>query len=924
MGAVIDSTGVPLIGANASVYKLPDSIKTTEITDEKGRFAFRGLPSGDYYLKVNFIGYQHFGRRITIEEDRPTMMGRIILKETILSTGTVNIETKLPAVTQKGDTVQYNAKAYKTNPDATTNDLVQKMPGISMQNGRLQAQGEEVKKVTVDGKPFFGDDPNATLRNLPADIVDKVQVFDQKSDQARFTGFNDGQTNKTINIVTKAGAKYARFGKFSAGAGTNERYTSSAMLNLFKGAQRITLTAQSNNTNEQNFDIADISGSAFGRGGGGGRGPFNNSSVFSQSGITTTNAAGINFSDDWGKYTKFSGSYFFNKNNNRVSNNINRQYFLSGVGDSVQTYREDNSTTSQNLNHRVNMFIQYDPDTNNSFEFRPGLTLQQNVGASPLIGNTKRGKDTISSTNSLSGSNVSAYNFNGNLMYRHRLKKRGRTFSITANGGISSNKTTNYLFSDNNFINGTFFNLDSLNQKGNQNQINQNLTLGLTYTEPLGKFGQLFATYTPAVTYTLNDKTTFNNYFEQSIAVDSLNKKLSSKFDSRYLTQAGGAGYTYNKEKVTITLRANYQYSELKNITQYPDKDSITRTFNNILPLLWIQYRPSKDQSFRMVYRTSVDAPSVTQLQRLVNNTNPLQLSTGNPDLKQTYTHWLWGRYNKSNIESGSSWGFNYQASAQQDYVGRSTSIAVKDTSVNGVSVRRGAQLSSPVNLSGYASAGITLDYGTPIKALKSNLNLSGRLNYNVTPGLINNQRNDAHTVSYGSTLTLSSNISENLDFTLSSTPSINRVVNTLQKDLNTNYYQFNSSARINWVFLGGWVFNTTATHTFNRGLSAGFNQNYLLLNASFGRKFLKNNSGDIRLSVFDALLQNNSISRTTTDSYIQDTRTLVLQRYFMLTFTYTLRAFNMPAGAERSGQQGPGGPDSPQRRERMREMMMR
>jgi hypothetical protein len=199
MGIVVDSTGVPLPGASANIYRLPDSIKTFELTNEKGQFAFRGLPSGDYFLRVNFIGYQHYTRRLNFEEDKPLIIGKIILKELTLSTGTVNIEGKTPPVTQKGDTVQYNAKAFKTNPDATTNDLVLKMPGISMQNGRLQAQGEEVKRVTVDGKPFFGDDPNATMRNLPADIVDKIQVFDQKSDQARFTGFNDGQTNKTIN-----------------------------------------------------------------------------------------------------------------------------------------------------------------------------------------------------------------------------------------------------------------------------------------------------------------------------------------------------------------------------------------------------------------------------------------------------------------------------------------------------------------------------------------------------------------------------------------------------------------------------------------------------------------------------------------------------------------------------------------------------
>ncbi|WP_040398388.1 carboxypeptidase-like regulatory domain-containing protein, partial [Cesiribacter andamanensis] len=262
-----------LPGANLLLTRLPDSVTVATISDGQGRFRFSGLEAGRYRLRISFVGYTPLEQRVRLQE-QDLDLGLLLLQEDAQQLKSVEIVRQQALAIQQGDTTQYAASSFKTNPDANAEDLIKKLPGVVVQGGQVQAQGEQVRRVLVDGREFFGDDAAATLRNLPAEIIDKIQVFDQQSEQSQQSGFDDGQTTKTINIVTKPEMRNGQFGRVYTGLGTDGRYSLGGNLNLFNDKRRISILAQSNNINQQNFsgeDLAGVAGSG-GRGGRGGRG----------------------------------------------------------------------------------------------------------------------------------------------------------------------------------------------------------------------------------------------------------------------------------------------------------------------------------------------------------------------------------------------------------------------------------------------------------------------------------------------------------------------------------------------------------------------------------------------------------------------------------------------------------------------------
>ncbi|GAC1592448.1 MAG: hypothetical protein NVS3B25_12980 [Hymenobacter sp.] len=351
-----------LIGASVVLIHLPDSVKTGAVADAIGRFQFDHVAAGRYVLEASFVGYERQRRAVAVA-GQPVQLGTLALQagggvqlKGVVVTGAVAQSV------QKGDTTQFNARAFKTNPDATTGDLIDKLPGVSRgTDGKVQAQSENVQQVLVDGKPFFGNDPDAVLKNLPAEMVDKVEVFDQRSEQSRFSGFDDGNTTKTINIVTKVEFRNGTFGRVVVGAGP-DRYKANGNVNKFRGEQRLSALAQSNNVNEQNFGTEDLlgvvgnfnqggngrGGGGRGLGGGGNGGSAGDFLVNQSGGITKTNAVGLNFSDSWNKKTDLSASYFFNRADNALLSSTQRQYVLPQQAST--TYTQSANSTNLNAN----------------------------------------------------------------------------------------------------------------------------------------------------------------------------------------------------------------------------------------------------------------------------------------------------------------------------------------------------------------------------------------------------------------------------------------------------------------------------------------------------------------------------------------------------------------------------------------------
>ncbi|HYG52827.1 MAG TPA: TonB-dependent receptor [Flavobacteriales bacterium] len=932
-GKITDSKDSAVPFASVKLRGITDStIRKGTTTDEKGVFQFEPVPKGEYSMRISSIGFNETRMKIDTKEN-DTIRLSIKPGEDAKVLNQVNIVVNQERASQKGDTAEYNANAYKVNPDATVEDLVKKMPGITIENGTVKAQGEDVKKVTIDGKEFFGDDAMTALKNLPAEIVDKVQVFDKASEQSEFTGFNDGNTEKTINIKTRGGRINGTFGKVYAGYGTDERYNAGGNFNYFKGDRRISLLGMSNNINQQNFtsqDLLGVSQSSQGgggsrssgswQGGGGGReggsgryqqSPSSSFLTGSQSGINTTHSFGINYNDLWNKKWKVTGSYFFNATGNTTNSTTSRNYFLPGSTN--QLYTEEQDKGSDNFNHRGNLRIEWNIDSLNSIILTPKISFQDNRSGSALQSITTLSENAVLSTmNTSSSAKNNGYSLSSGLLFRHRFHKRGRSLSAHFNGDVSEKNGESFLYSSNVFYTGGDTTIVT-DQRTTTASGTNDYWASFNYTEPVGKNAQLMFSYSPA--YTVSQSTRLNELFNNT--ADSYNltdSVLSNDFTNEIVAHKGGVSYRYNIPKMNFNVGADYLNRFFNNQQTFPSDVATVKTFESILPQFMMQYKFSSRTNFRFNYRTNAQAPSISQLQNVINNSNPLLLSSGNPDLNQQYNHTITGRFSTVDTTKTKPLFFLLSGTFSESYIGNSSIVATNDTLLaGGVVLYSGSQFTQPVNINGYYNLRTFVTYGTPVKFLKSNLNLNAGFTHNRTPSLINNQVNYSRTYNVNGGFILGSNISEKIDFSVSYSANYNVVRNSVQPSLDNNYYTGVAGAKINLLIKNHFVVATDVNYNHYQGLGAGFNQQIFLWNGALAYKFLKNNAGEFRVLVYDILKQNNSIVRNVTETYVEDVQTNILQRYGMVQFTYTFRnvkgrmpgegsAGNRPHGERRGG----------------------
>lgn len=902
-GKVVDENNSALPGATISLqHPWGDPVKNT-VSNPNGMFELKGIGKGGYKIVITAVGYRQIQQEVTLSTADVQLDALTLEPDALLLQG-VDITGTVPLAQQKGDTTEFNATAVKVMKDANADELIEKLPTVSVENGTLKAQGEDVKQVLVDGKPFFGNDPTAALKNLPAEVIEKVQIFDQQSDQSQFTGFQDGNTTKTINIVTKTGMRNGQFGKVYAGYGYEDKYQAGGNINYFDGNRRISLIGMTNNINVQNFSYDDILGMMGGGGGrgrmgggmrpGGGRGGGGSAGDFSvrpQGGIASTNALGLNYTDQWGKKTEFNASYFLNDGKTDAESVTFRQFLNNG--EFAEVYNEDNRTNSHNTNHRLNARIDITLDSANTLLIRPRLSVQQNNGTSAIIGETAFQNTLLSETNNTYFSDLTGVNFNNSILYRHRFGKKGRTVSFDVSSGYAPKKGNSTLQSKDAYYTVPFFQ-DSLDQISNLDVNSWNVAGNVEYTEPVSENGQVLLNYRLSYQQEESDKQTYD-FFAPDQGYTALNEQLTNIFSNDYITHQAGAGYNYSKGRdMNFNLRANAQWADLSNTKTFPTPGQFDQTFFNVLPSAMIRYNLDKTRNLRLFYRSSTNLPSVDQLQDVVDNTNPLQLRVGNPNLKQSFQQSLFFRYQASNPEKSSTFFGMVGGSITNDYIANATYLGRSDDPIlQQYQVQPGAQLTRPVNLDGNYSLRSFISYGKPIKGLKTNINIDLSYNYSRSPGLINSELNYANNNTVGIGLTFASNISERVDFTIAARPSWNKVTNSLQTGGNTEYLSQSSRLKFNWIIVEGFVLRTDLAHTLYSGLSDGFNQNYWLWNLAIGKKVFKNERGEIALAINDLLKQNRNITRNITETYIEDLRSNALQQFIMLSFTYNIRNFN-------------------------------
>ncbi len=912
-GILLDASNkVPMAGATVVIFLQNDSTKKevkSTVTSSNGSFELTSLDSGNFIIEISSIGYQNLKRPVVLS-DSIKDMGTLAFTKQGKDLQDVTIIATAPPVSQKGDTTQYSASQYKVNPDATTEDLIKKMPGITIAaNGTVTAHGEQVKKVTVDGKDFFGDDASAALKNLPSDVVDKIQVFDKLSDQSQLTGFDDGNSVKAINIVTKSGIKNGQFGRVYAGYGTDDRYAAGGNMSFFNGNRRISVVGNFNNINQQNFGSQDLLGITSGGGGGGGRGGgnTNNFTVGQASGISKTNAFGVNYSNVIDKKLTLTGSYFFNNSNNTNESVVNTETFSSPKN---LFSTQKSNTVSENTNHRINLRLEYKIDSSNTIFIIPSINFQNNNSNGVSSLQSFYGiNDSVNTSLNRNTSDRQGFNIRNNLLYRHSFAKKGRTISLGFNTAFTKNDGSSITDAQYRFFNDGFIS-DSLQQQSYDNTTTGHTIGGsVAYTEPIGKKGQLQIDYNPSLQKNKANQETFSFDGQKYSRFDTT---LSNKFDNTITTNNAGINYRLSKSRdEQFSIGANFQNTKLESQRIFPTVSSVNQTFSNILPNAMWRKKFSANSNIRLFYRASTSFPSVNQLQDVVNLSNPLRVSTGNPDLKQSYTNLVSARYTYTNSKTSKSFFANIFLQTASDYISNAIYIAREDTIIQqGIKLNKGSQLTKPINLNGYKSLRTFFTYSMPVKALKTVINLNAGFTYAKLPGLVNYAQTNTNNYTYNTGIGLASNISEYVDFNLSYNANFNNATTVSTISSTNNYVNQSAGVQINLLNKKGWFIKNDVTGQAYTGLSAGLNQHFWLWNAAVGKKFLKHQAGELKLSVFDLLKQNQSIVRTVTSAYIEDAQSQVLQKYFMLTFTYSLKNFGAAAKTSNGNFRGREGRD--------------
>ncbi len=914
-GMVQDSkTGEPMERVLIVILEQKKTVPVaTTYTNAKGQFSFENLKFKDqeFTLTTKMVGYTEF-QEIYKTSQFPLKIN-IKLDPTASQLKEVDIEGTRARVTIKDDTVSYDAKAFKTHKDANVEDLVTKMPGITREGGEVKAYGEKVQKVLVDGQEFFGEDANIALKNLPAETVDKVEIFDAMSDRNAFTGFNDGNTTKTMNLKTKPGMNKGNFGKGYAGYGTTGRYQLGGNYNYYNGSKRISMLGMANNINNLNFSTSEIVGAMTGssnmggvgganmmRGmsfgmsvsGAGGRrggfgGPMSNFTVSNRDGINDAYSFGMNYNDKWGKNknTTVNMSYFGNRTDNTMLGQTNQRNLLDTLN--TLTTNQNEGNTDANFKHRFSSRIDGKLDHKNSYIWTNKLNFGDNNGVYrtevnnffELSGGSLK---NINQTSTISRS----VDFNTNFLYKYAFNRKGRTFSLNSIVDVNSQKG-NSLQNINTERGGltNIFGLDYVT-----NQWTSTFTNILTYTEPSGKYGQWLINYSPSFTNRRNDRevSTFNNANPSPLLADS----LSNNFTNNLFYNIGGLSYRLQYSKWRIMFGSNVQNINFQGQERYPGNSRLERNFFGVLPYFNIQFNSSPMNRLRLTYNTNMNVPSISQIQPVLDLSNPVSIYRGNENLTNEYSHNLFFHYMKPNIVKGTFLIFVSNLNYTSNRISSYSYTAVNDTTIDNIGLRRGITYNKNVNMDHAFTGFLFANYTLPIKPLKSNFSINGNYTYSQNPSTINLRENMTRSNMFSIGSMLSSNVSPDVDFSLSYNPKYFINTFSLEGLPNNNYWIHTVANNIRLTLFKNFVWSYDFSYNYNSQIDAAINQHVFLMGSSLAFKFLKNRQLEAKISIFDLLNQNQNISRTITNNAIIDSRVNAMNRYGMFTLTYSIKKF--------------------------------
>ncbi|WP_165958150.1 outer membrane beta-barrel protein [Segetibacter sp. 3557_3] len=871
--------------ATVTVFRAKDtSILTYRLSDQNGEFKVPALPLNLLCrVMISFSGYKVYRKEFELTKDNAQLdFGTITLADDPRLLDEVFVTAERPPVSIRKDTIEFNASAFKTLPSALVEDLLKKLPGIDIDpEGNIMVKGKQVNRLLVDGKEFFGGDAKIATKNLPANIVDKVQVMDDKEQIERNPDIAPADIGQIINIKLKRAIKQGWFGKAYAGGGTDSRYETGAIVNAFRDTTQVSFLAYSNNVNKAGFGINDLQ-----KIGGFDRSGISSMSVSSQGGfaingtsfggggqgIQRSTGGGININHQFRKTLTLNLQYFYGDVNSDFESLTNRQRFLQ---DTTQVVRSSGVNNSFSANHRVGGTLIWKIDSLTTLTFRPGLTLTKNrLQRNSFTDISDNFKGNLNSEENTQNSKETSGNYSHSLYLNKAFKKRGRMLMINNNLSVNDNLNDQYFDLVNVFyLDGTTIRSSQLRQRQTPNT---NGYLNAAFTEPITKAISLRFGHTVNYTKESNALSPFNRngagkYID---LIDSLNSKIARTL----IQNTTNAGLTWRKKDLMLTGSMNMLFLDYDN--SYLKTTPVNRSFNYLYPSLTISFK-----GMQLSYAANIRAPSAYDLQPVIDNTNRQFLFRGNPALKPQYARNLSFNYFKFKPD-GSSYSFYITGN-------RSDNAVIRENTID----KSGIQISQPVNVSGLNSLNGSINYTKQYK-FNTNFRLSLRPgiygNYNEGVVSFNGNRSGSETVNYSSSLMLGLNwkdiieLNQRYGLNMSKTSYDNK---NYYKNIEVITHSAESEIIIRWPKHIVW--ETLINYSYNPQVSPGIRKSFVRWNGGVNYLFLKEDKGQLKISFFDLLNQNISVYRYTTENSILDSQTSTLRRYFLLSFIYNLRTFS-------------------------------
>lgn len=892
-GIITDTAATyKMVNTTITILNAKDStlVKYTR-ADAEGAFKLQPPKAGKFILLITYPGYADYVENFQLDSLKKIYdFGplNLMLKSTLLND--VIIKGKINAIKMKGDTTEFDAAAYVIQPNSKVEDLLKQLPGITIdKDGKITAQGKAVSKVLVDGEEFFGDDPTLVTKNLRGDMVDKVQLYDKTSDQAAFTGIDDGEKAKTINIKLKEDKKNGYFGKVEAGMATDNLYQGQAMLNSFKGRRKFAAYGTLGNTGKTGLAWSDRD--KFGSNGESEDGLDTYNGQYGGEGRPSTKNGGVHYSDKWNKDKEsINTNYKAGMIDVSGNQNILTQKNLP-PGSDVETptiYSVSDENFNKHLfRQKLDGMYSIDLDTNSTIRVRLDGTMKNSRSESDYFESSTRADGTALNKNNRSLSNKGDQrDLNASLFYSRKFRKKGRTFSINVAQSATEDNSTG-------FINSTVQNFDLKGDFKNQTSIDQYKTnymrttvhnTNAMYTEPLSKAWTVVFNYGLFLSKDHSDRKSFNKDAAGDYTL--MDEEFSNKLDLTQVNNQIGAFFNLKQAKGVLNFGTKVNDVHLRQLDGYTHQ-RLKRDYFNWSPQATYQYTFSQQRSFRFNYNGYTNQPSISQLQAVKINTDPLNIYIGNADLRPFFNHQLDANYRSYKIITAESIYANL-------YYNFSPNSIVNSTLTDG----NGKSTYQPINLEGKTPSnfGLYMNYRRKIDFLGLNVGANGSFNGSTNYSMINEAFNTTKNMNYRLGLSLSKREAKKYSISLDAGPNYTNSKVSLDTRSNNSGWGANGDLSIDIYLPGKIEINTNGDYEY-RGKTPALQQKFerLLWNAAISKKFFKEEDLMLKFSGNDLLNQNTGFNRSANANLITERRYNTIQRYFMLSLIWD---FNKMGGS--------------------------